>query len=40
MSDVCKLVFQLVIEVVSLAGAAIRYSLKNPRKKKVKNDKS
>lgn len=34
MSDVCKFVFRLLIELVGLAGAAIRYRMKSPRVKK------
>ena len=34
MSDVCKLVFRLLVELLGLAGAAIRYRMKNPRIKK------
>ena len=37
MSDICKMVFRLLIELVGLTGAAIRYRMKNPRVRKKKD---
>lgn len=39
MNELVKISFQLVVELIGLAGTYIKYRIKNPKVKKVKKEK-